>query len=195
MTATTTRHTLTELFAFLLTPVTDAVYAETGRRMTVPQWGAILRNLAARALRALASRLESAPVRAPEVVATPDLPIPPAPVAAQTAPPVPVAPVAPAEWDAVETWARVPDLAPVRGSRTRAPRKTASKPAAPVAKAKPAKAPSKPAKPSKVASKVKPQPAPAKATAPAKRAKESKPATAVEKVTRERKAKSATASK
>jgi hypothetical protein len=82
-----TQHSLTSLAATLLAPVTDAVFAETGRRLTMPQWSRIVRTVAARALRALAALVEPAP--APALTQQPE------PQPAQTAPPVPVAPAVP----------------------------------------------------------------------------------------------------
>ncbi len=49
-----TKHTIGSLFARLLAPLTSAVEAETGKRLTVPQWGTVARKTLAAGLRMLA---------------------------------------------------------------------------------------------------------------------------------------------
>lgn len=115
MARTTT--SLKGLFAFLLAPAADALYAETGRRITTDGWGRIARTYAAGLLRAAAELV--APVPVPEVVPAP-VPEPVADVAPESpvtpVTPEPVAPVAvPFGWASLDlpTVETAPEPAPV----------------------------------------------------------------------------------
>ena len=72
---------LSGLFAHLLRPVTSAIEAETGRTLTAPQWGRILRSLAARSLRTVAKWIEPQPEPAPVAIPTPEPTATPEPAA------------------------------------------------------------------------------------------------------------------
>lgn len=138
-------HTLGSLFAHLLAPVTDAIYAETGKRLTMPGWGRITRTLVAMGLRAAADLIQPAPAQ-PEAPAPEPVPAQTAPVASSAVEPKPV----PFGWGSVDLPAPTIEPAKVKPARNRAKNSKLHPVPMPSAnrttKAKPGKAPAKPTK-------------------------------------------------